>query len=153
MSFQCNVKFATLGRHWYCIDLAARFSKHEKKLTATEMKMLRMSAGVTLLDHTKSDHIRGSLKVSKTVVESVHEERTTWFERVYQHSDENVTKRAINLDVPPVRRPGAQKTSWKRQMDKRQRDYGLTQEEKEQRLEPRRRLRSYAQADPRDYGQ
>ena len=24
MSFLCNVKFATLGRHWYCIDLACK---------------------------------------------------------------------------------------------------------------------------------
>ena len=93
-------------------------SKHEKKLATTEMKMLRMSAGVTLLDHIKSNHIRGSLQVKKTVLENVHEERITWFEKVYQHSDENVTKRAISLDVPPVRKPGAPKTTWKRQMKK-----------------------------------
>ena len=112
--------------------------------------MLRMSAGATLLDHIKSDHIRGSLQEKKTVMENVHEERITWFEKVYQHSDENVTKRAINLDVPSVRKPSAPKTTWMRQMNKRQRDYGLTDEEKEQRLEPRRRLRSYTNANPRD---
>ena len=60
---------------------------HEKKLTATEMKMLRMSAGVTLLDHIKSDHFRGSLQVKKTVLVNAQEERIAWFEKVCQHSD------------------------------------------------------------------
>ena len=51
-------------------------SKHEKKLTVTEMKMLRMSAGVTLLNH-----IQGSLQVKKAVLEIVHEERIIWFKK------------------------------------------------------------------------
>ena len=88
--------------------------------------------------------------MKKTVLENVHEERISWFEKVNQHSDENVTKRAINLNVLPVRKPGAPKTTWLRQMNKRQRDYWLTDEEKEQGFELRRRLRAYINANPRD---
>ena len=51
------------------------------------------------------------LQVKKTVLENVHEERIIWFEEVYQHSDENVTKRAIKLDVPTVRKLGASKAT------------------------------------------
>lgn len=125
--------------------------KHQKKLTATEMKMLRMSSGVTKLDHIKSKHIRGSLQVKETVVEKVLEDRTRWFEKVHQHGENHVTTKAIKLNIPPKKKVGAPKTSWMRQKDKRQRDYGLTDSEKEQRQEPRRRLRSYNDANPRNH--
>ena len=36
MSFQCNVKFATLGRHWYCIDLAL---KKKERIKSDGIKM------------------------------------------------------------------------------------------------------------------
>lgn len=120
--------------------------KHENKLTATEMKMLRMSSGVTKLDHIKSEHIRGSLQVKNAVVEKVREERINWFEKVHQHPEEQVTKRAMKMNIPAMKRRGAPKTTWLRQMDKRHREYGLTQEEQYQRQEPRRRLRSFQHA-------
>jgi hypothetical protein len=121
-------------------------NRHEKKMTATEMKMLRMSCGVTKLDHIKSSFIRGSLKIESTVVETIQQHRIDWFEKVHQHSTDQVTQRAINLNIPPIRKRGAPKTTWLRQMRKRQRDYGLTEEEREARDEPRRRLRSYHNA-------
>ena len=39
------------------------YKTYENKLTATEMKMLRMAAEVTKLDRIKSIHIRASLRV------------------------------------------------------------------------------------------
>ena len=47
----------------YASECWIMYKTYEIKLTATEMKMLRMTAGVTKLDHIKSKHIRGSLFV------------------------------------------------------------------------------------------
>lgn len=119
------------------------YNKHLKQLTATEMKMLRISSGVTKLDKLKSDHIRGSMHIKAPVVEKIKMERVNWFEKLHSDDDDHLVKRTMNINIPAVTRRGAPKQSWTRQMHKRQKDYGLNQEEKNAREEIRRRLRSH----------
>lgn len=51
-----------------CWTLNARLNR---KITTTESKMLRMTAGVTLLDRMRTNHIRESLKISQKISEVV----------------------------------------------------------------------------------
>lgn len=60
--------------------------RHKKKMTATEMKMVRISSGITKLDHIKSDQIRGSLHVKEPIVDKLDQERIKWFEEVEEFS-------------------------------------------------------------------
>ena len=54
----------------YASECWTIYKTYESKLTAAEMKMLRMTAGVTKLDHIKSKYIGGSLFVRKPIFEA-----------------------------------------------------------------------------------
>ena len=54
------------------------YEKYGRDLTTAEMKMCRMSLGVTKLDCIKSQHIRGSLHIKEAIVDKVNNERNDW---------------------------------------------------------------------------
>ncbi|GAB0096098.1 hypothetical protein DMENIID0001_115620 [Sergentomyia squamirostris] len=60
---------------FYSSQCWTMYRDFEKKLNATDMKMLRILSGVTKLDHIRSTRIRGSLHIKKTVVEKLHDDR------------------------------------------------------------------------------
>lgn len=94
------------------------YKNYENKMTATEMKMCRMSVGVTKLDHIRSTRIRGSLHIKKPIVEKMRDDRKGWFEHVLRRPPENPVQRAISTEVqrtlPPKR--GRRKLTWTAQM-------------------------------------
>ena len=51
------------------------YKEYEGKMTAAEMKMLRMTHGVTKLDHIKSKYIRGSLLIEEQITEKIEDRR------------------------------------------------------------------------------
>lgn len=105
------------------------YEKFGRDLTTAEMKMCRMSLGVTKLDHIKSQHIRGTLNIKETIVDKVKNERNDWFAKVYSHEN-NVARKVLSIDIPQVRKRGRPKNSWAGQMRLQQQRFGLTQEEK-----------------------
>lgn len=121
------------------------YNEYIQKLIATDMKMLRMAAGVTKKDKIKSEHIRGSLQVKDNIQERVTNERANWFERVYHQDSNHVAKRALNLQVAASStRRGRKKNSWEGQLKQHQIKYGLTNEERNQISQQRSKLRSSA---------
>lgn len=58
------------------------YREYERKLTTTEMKILRMSAGVTKKDCIRSERLRALLKVKESIVEKVTRERQEWFKKI-----------------------------------------------------------------------
>ncbi|XP_063708920.1 uncharacterized protein LOC134837472 [Culicoides brevitarsis] len=118
-------------------------AKHKQKLTSAENKMLRMSAGVTLLDKIQSKYIRGSLKVKETIGEAVDMKRHRWYGHVKRRSDDHVVVEMMTKDIPRIPRRGRPKESWLGQMNRFQRLHGITDAEIEDRQAYRRRLRSH----------
>ena len=121
------------------------YKTYESKLTATDMKMLRMSAGVTKLDRIRSTKIRGSLRVKDAIVDKLHHQRVNWYCHVRRRPLENVVQQAITEEVqPPVRRRGRKKHTWIAQMESQQRHLGLSDEAIKNRATSRRVTRSMA---------
>ncbi|XP_050674364.1 uncharacterized protein LOC126971892 [Leptidea sinapis] len=62
------------------------------------MRMLRWSAGVTLLDKIRNEYIRGSFKVAP-IVEKVKEKRLRWFGHIQRRPDDNMVKLALDMVI------------------------------------------------------
>lgn len=118
------------------------YQKYEQDLTAAEMKMMRMTMGVSKLDHIKSKQVRGSMHVKESIVEKIKRERIGWFEKLYVSNDTNVANKILQLEMPFVRKRGRPKNTWARQMKDQQEKFGLTEQEKEERLNARMTLRT-----------
>ena len=65
------------------------YRTYESKLTAAEMKMLRMTAGVTKLDRIRSKKIRGSLHIKNTILDKIQHDRLNWYCHVQRRNPEN----------------------------------------------------------------
>lgn len=113
----------------------------EHKITTTENKMLRMTAGVTLMDRLKTNHIRGSLRIRQPILETVQDKRHRWYGHVKRRDDSHLVLQAINEDVPVVRSRGRPRETWIGQMRRYQERHGITDEEIQDRTAYRNRLR------------
>ena len=128
----------------YASECWTMYKTYESKLTAAEMKMLRMTTGVTKLDHIKSKYIRGSLFVQKPITEVHNESQMRWYCHVQRRPPENPAKKAISTIVPANGRgAGRPKNTWIRQMEKCQQTMGLSDDMILDRNACRRVLRSH----------
>ena len=119
------------------------YKTYENKLTATEMKMLRMTAGVTKLDRIKSTRIRGSLGVKEPIVEKIHQHRVSWYGHVKRRTPENPVKHAMATNIPAEKRTkGRPKSTWMKQMNDKQNQLGLSEDTIQDRAAFRRVTRS-----------
>ncbi|XP_063708913.1 uncharacterized protein LOC134837466 [Culicoides brevitarsis] len=100
-----------------------------------------MSAGVTLKDKIKSERVRASVKVESAIEENMKEKQLRWYGHVKRRDPDHIIQQAMNFDLNPTRRRGRPQSSWQRQLEKQQRDHGITDEEIENRAQYRRRLR------------
>ncbi|XP_075217921.1 uncharacterized protein LOC142322729 [Lycorma delicatula] len=111
-----------------------RYEQFDRDLTTAEMKMCRMSHGMTKLDHIRSERIRGSLQIKESVAEKISREQNDWFEKVDSQHPSSATKKIMALDIPPVKKRGRPKNGWCRQLEDRRLKHGLTQQEKNSRM-------------------
>jgi len=98
------------------------YKEYEGKMTAAEMKKLRMTHGVTKLDRIKSKYVRGSLFIEEPIVDKIEDRRINWYCHVFRRPPENPVKRALSLEVPLLRPRvrGRRKHTWLDQMKKQQ---------------------------------
>ncbi|XP_063625257.1 uncharacterized protein LOC134796993 [Cydia splendana] len=74
---------------------------HLNKLHTTEMRMLRWSAGVTMMDKIRNVYIRGSFKVAP-ITEKLTEKRLRWYGHVQRRPVDYMVK--VALDIPTTKR-------------------------------------------------
>lgn len=106
------------------------YDKFGRDLTTAEMKMCRMSLGVTKLDHIRSEHIRGTLHIKEAIIDRVKNERDDWFAKIHSQEESNVARKTLSMDIPQARKRGRPKNSWAGQMRQQQQRFGLTQGER-----------------------
>ena len=84
----------------YASECWTMYKAYESKISAAEMKMLRMSAGVIKMDHIKSTYIRGSLFVEQPIIEKLEDRRMDWYWHVLRRPPENPAKKSLLLNIP-----------------------------------------------------
>ncbi|XP_045764478.1 uncharacterized protein LOC123866821, partial [Maniola jurtina] len=82
--------------------------KDERRVHATEMRMLRWMCGVTRMDMIRNEYIRGSLKVAP-VVEKMRSNRLAWYGHVMRREESHITRRMLNMHVDGEKRRGRPK--------------------------------------------
>ncbi|XP_049884352.1 uncharacterized protein LOC126379585 [Pectinophora gossypiella] len=60
------------------------------------MRMLRWSAGVTLLDKIRNEYIRGSYKIAP-IVDKLQEKRMRWYGHVMRRPEDHIVRTALNI--------------------------------------------------------
>ena len=108
------------------------YDKFGRDLTTAEMKMCRMSLGVTKLDHIRSEHVRGTLHIKEAIVDKIKNERNDWFAKIHSQDETKVARKVLSMDIPKLRKRGRPKNSWAGQMRQQQERYGLTQEQRDE---------------------
>ena len=111
-----------------------------KKLEVTEMKMLRWSKGVTLLDKVQNEDVRRAMAVGDLSVK-LREGRLRWFGHVWRRDDQYVGKKVWNLRVG-TRGRGRPRIRWKDCVEEDMREQGVQPRDAEERLEWRRKIRT-----------
>ena len=109
--------------------------------------MLRMTAGVTKMDHIKSTYIRGSLFVVQPIIEKMEDRRMDWYCHVLRRPPENPAKTSLLLNIPlngPKSR-GRRKHTWIDQLRKQQQHMNLNDDMIQDRASCKRMLRLYRQ--------
>ena len=91
------------------------YNSYNDKLTAAEMKMLRILAGVTKVDHIKSSFIRGSLQVKELIADKLKKQQQSWWEHVKRRPPENPVQVAMAANISRASRRGRHKNSWLKQ--------------------------------------
>ncbi|XP_061708627.1 uncharacterized protein LOC133518879 [Cydia pomonella] len=94
----------------YGTECWASTQQHLSKLHATEMRMLRWSAGVTLLDKVRNIHIRGSCKVAP-IIDKVKERRLRWYGHILCRPTDHMVNVALSLPTT-TRRHGRPPATW-----------------------------------------
>lgn len=108
------------------------FEQFNKKLEASEMKMLRLARGVTKLDRIRSEKIRESMGVMESIADKLEERQLKWYGHVKRReNDENyiVTQAArLNDDYVPPRSRGRPRNNWRRQMETKLTNYNIRED-------------------------
>jgi hypothetical protein len=68
------------------------------KEDVTEVRMLRWMCGVTRLDRSRNEYIRGGLKVA-SVTKKMRSNRLAWYGHVMWRDDSHITKRVMSMNV------------------------------------------------------
>lgn len=78
-------------------------------MTATEMKMLKISAGVMKIDRIRSSFIRGILHVKEPIADKIQRQAQGWWDHVKRRPETNPVQTTINMDIPRKSKRGKPK--------------------------------------------
>jgi len=95
----------------YAAECWPAATNHEKALHAMEMRMLRWSLGLSLLDHATNVDVRGLLQVAP-IQAKMRQARLRWFGHVMRRDDQSVVRTALRVDPAGQRPRGRPKKRW-----------------------------------------
>ena len=82
-------------------------ARAEQKMHAMEMRMLRWSAGLTLLDRQRNEDVRSRFGVAP-IAEKMRESRLRWYGHVLRREPDSVARRAHEMAVVRKKNGGDQ---------------------------------------------
>ena len=82
----------------YRAETRALKKAQERKLEVAEMRMLRWMCGVTRLDKTRNERIRGTTKVGE-ITKKIQEGRLKWYGHVMRREEHYVGRKAMEMKV------------------------------------------------------
>ncbi|KAK3535166.1 hypothetical protein QTP70_004821 [Hemibagrus guttatus] len=92
----------------YGLETVSLRKRQESELEVAELKMLRLSLGVTRLDRIRNEYIRGTAHVGR-LGDKVREARLRWFGHVQRRESEYIGRRMLDMELPGRRQRGRPK--------------------------------------------
>ena len=114
--------------------------RERSRLNATEMKYLRASLGLKLLDKVRNDDIRSRMEKKETVVEEIERGQQQWFGHVARMEENSICKRVWRARVAKDGR-GRPRARWDDQIRRMWTKKDLTANEAESATQDRLRWR------------
>ena len=118
----------------YSAECWALKKSQERKLSTTEMKMLRMMCGVTRRDRVRNEYVRGSVGVD-SIVDKIAQSRLRWFGHVSRKEEDDVVKKVWLLDREVKLSRGRPEQTWDGVVKKDMKKRGLIAEQAQDRGE------------------
>ena len=85
--------------------------KQVEEMEIPEMKIMRLSMGVTKKDKIKNECIRNTVKVEQLRMK-IREEKLRWYEHVMRKDQEYVKRRVMEIELWGKRKRGQKEDSW-----------------------------------------
>ena len=108
----------------YGCETFAQSACMNRRMSTTEMRMLRWTIGVTRLDRIRNEVVRERLGVAP-IVDKMRESRLRWLGHVERRENDSVINTARNLNVEGVRPRGRPKLRWKDTVEKDMKEMGI----------------------------
>ena len=108
----------------YGCETFAQSACMNRRMSTTEMRMLRWTIGVTRLDRIRTEVVRERLGVAP-IVDKMRESRLRWLGHVERRENDSVINTARNLNVEGVRPRGRPKLRWKDTVEKDMKEMGI----------------------------
>ena len=92
----------------YGLLTVALKKRQEADMEVAELKMLRFSLGVTIMDKIRNEYTRGTAQVGK-FGEKTREARLRWYGHLRRKDDGYIGKRMLRMELPGKRKRGRPK--------------------------------------------
>ena len=106
--------------------------KLKSKITAADMKVLRLVKGVTRRDRLRNADMYDEFKI-KPIIETIQTDQLRWFDHVMRRDEETTAKKVLDLKVKGKRPRGRLRTSWLNYIDNILKERGTNLKEVEAR--------------------
>ncbi|KAK2899617.1 hypothetical protein Q8A73_012746 [Channa argus] len=122
------------------LETVALKKRQEAELEVAELKMLRLSLGVTRMDRIRNEYIRGTAHV-RCFGDKVREARLRWFGHVQRRNCEYIGRRMLRLELPGRRSRGRSKRRFMDVVREDMKLVGVSEEDAEDRVRWRHMIR------------
>ena len=92
----------------YGLETVALTKRQEAEMEVAELKMLRFSLGVIIMDKIENEYIRGTAQVGQ-FGENTREARMRWYGHVLRKDDGYIGRRMLRMELPGKRKRGRPK--------------------------------------------
>ena len=94
-------------------------------LRRTERAMVRAMCGAKLMEKKRTEDLMEMLGLKETVVQMAKANEVRWYGHVLRRDDGHVLRKALEFKVKGKRKRGRPKKTWKMQVEKESKSFGL----------------------------
>ena len=124
----------------YGLETVALTKRQEAEMEVAELKMLRFSLGVTIMDKIRNEYIRGTAQAGR-FGEKTREARLWWYGHVLRKDDGYIGRRVLRMELPGKRKRGRPKRRFMDVVKEDMADVEVTEEYAEDRSNWRWKIR------------
>ena len=116
----------------YWLETVALTKRQGAEMEVAELKMLRFPLGVTRMNKTRNEYIRGTAQVGR-FGEKTREARLRWYCHVRRKDDGYIGRRILRMELPGKRKRGRPKRRFMDAVKEDMAEVEVTQEDTEDR--------------------